>query len=167
MRFSHWQLVGGDPYEEGSASNKIITEIRERKGLKGGMPNFSVRSLAKLYDHVRKMYIRPKIAHRFQFSGQIYTYYHTYYPQLPVPRVFGSQSINNCKILMWRAEKYILYKHFNFWVELIAPLQLGVVLVEYWLRCSLVFASAVREWAHVFARTSFFVINQRRRASVY
>lgn len=41
MRFSHWQLVGGDPYEENSSVNTIITEIRERKGLKGGLPNFS------------------------------------------------------------------------------------------------------------------------------
>lgn len=41
MRFSHWQLVNGDPYDESSSVHKIITEIRERKGLKGGMPNFS------------------------------------------------------------------------------------------------------------------------------
>lgn len=41
MRFSHWQIVGGDPYEENSSCNQIVAEIRERKGLKGSLPVFS------------------------------------------------------------------------------------------------------------------------------
>uniref|UniRef100_A0A6A7FW29 Elongation factor 2 n=1 Tax=Hirondellea gigas TaxID=1518452 RepID=A0A6A7FW29_9CRUS len=47
MRFSHWQLVGGDPYEEGSSVNVIVTEIRDRKGLKAELPVF-----ADFYDRV-------------------------------------------------------------------------------------------------------------------
>lgn len=47
MRFSHWQLVNGDPFEEGSSVNRIIAEIRERKGMQEGLPNF-----ADFYDKV-------------------------------------------------------------------------------------------------------------------
>jgi len=38
--FSHWQLMGssGDPLEEGSKANILVHEIRDRKGLKGGIP---------------------------------------------------------------------------------------------------------------------------------
>jgi len=40
MKFSHWQLVGGDPYKEGSTANKIVLAIRKRKGLKEKVPEF-------------------------------------------------------------------------------------------------------------------------------
>jgi elongation factor 2 len=32
-QFSHWSLLPGDPYEEGSLANKVVASIRERKGL--------------------------------------------------------------------------------------------------------------------------------------
>jgi len=38
MVFNHWQPVNGDPLEEGSFSNQIIEEIRQRKGLKEELP---------------------------------------------------------------------------------------------------------------------------------
>jgi len=41
MIFSHWQVLGGDPFEDGSMANKIVTEVRSRKGLKAEMPLFS------------------------------------------------------------------------------------------------------------------------------
>jgi elongation factor 2 len=40
MIFSHWQAVNGDPLEEGSSSNKIIMDVRKRKGLKDTVPVF-------------------------------------------------------------------------------------------------------------------------------
>jgi len=40
MKFSNWQLVGGDPFKEGSTANKIIMAIRKRKGLKESLPMF-------------------------------------------------------------------------------------------------------------------------------
>jgi len=40
MIFSHWQLVNGDPMEEGSQANKIAMDVRERKGVKKCMPDF-------------------------------------------------------------------------------------------------------------------------------
>jgi len=40
MIFSHWQMVNGDAYEEGSIANEIICAVRERKGLKEEMPVF-------------------------------------------------------------------------------------------------------------------------------
>jgi elongation factor 2 len=39
--FSHWQMVGGNPREEGTKSNDIVTAIRKRKGLKEGIPELS------------------------------------------------------------------------------------------------------------------------------
>jgi len=41
MIFSHWQPVNGNPNEEGSQANKIVSDVRKRKGLKEGMPNFN------------------------------------------------------------------------------------------------------------------------------
>lgn len=40
MIFSHWQLVSGDLYEEGSQVYDIVMAVRERKGLKEELPNF-------------------------------------------------------------------------------------------------------------------------------
>jgi len=40
MRFSHWQTVGGDPFEDGSKANKIVMAIRKRKGLLEMLPGF-------------------------------------------------------------------------------------------------------------------------------
>jgi elongation factor 2 len=41
MIFSHWQLVNGDPFEEGSQANTIAAKVRSRKGLKGDLPDFN------------------------------------------------------------------------------------------------------------------------------
>lgn len=41
MKFSHWSMVNGDPYEEGSSANKIVMDIRERKGMKMELPAFN------------------------------------------------------------------------------------------------------------------------------
>jgi len=41
MIFSHWQLLAGDVYEEGSFVNKVVKEIRTRKGLKDDLPKFN------------------------------------------------------------------------------------------------------------------------------
>jgi len=41
MIFSHWQLVNGEAYDEGSQCNVIIKAVRDRKGLKGGLPDFN------------------------------------------------------------------------------------------------------------------------------
>ena len=38
--FSHWAMVNGDCFEEGSQSNEIVLAVRERKGLKIEMPVF-------------------------------------------------------------------------------------------------------------------------------
>jgi len=40
MIFSHWQIVNGDIYQEGSSANKLCMSVRERKGLKMVMPKF-------------------------------------------------------------------------------------------------------------------------------
>jgi len=40
MKFSHWQHVTGDPYNEGSACNEIILSTRKRKGMKSVIPAF-------------------------------------------------------------------------------------------------------------------------------
>jgi elongation factor 2 len=39
--FSHWQLVTGDPMEDGSFANKLALDVRKRKGLKEEMPEFN------------------------------------------------------------------------------------------------------------------------------
>uniref|UniRef100_A0A7E4V8D7 Tr-type G domain-containing protein n=1 Tax=Panagrellus redivivus TaxID=6233 RepID=A0A7E4V8D7_PANRE len=36
--FDHWQVLSGDPLEAGSKPNKIVLDIRKRKGLKEGIP---------------------------------------------------------------------------------------------------------------------------------
>jgi len=41
MIFSHWQILAGEIYEEGSQANTIVKQVRERKGLKEGLPKFS------------------------------------------------------------------------------------------------------------------------------
>jgi len=41
MIFSHWQLLNGEVYEEGSQVHTIALEVRARKGLKEGLPKFS------------------------------------------------------------------------------------------------------------------------------
>jgi hypothetical protein len=38
MVFDHWELMNGDPLEEGSKSHEIVAGIRKRKGLKVGIP---------------------------------------------------------------------------------------------------------------------------------
>jgi elongation factor 2 len=41
MIFSHWQLVNGDIFEEGSQANRIVFEVRKRKGMKEELPDFA------------------------------------------------------------------------------------------------------------------------------
>jgi elongation factor 2 len=41
MIFSHWQVVGGDLLESGTQANKIVFDVRKRKGLKMEMPDFN------------------------------------------------------------------------------------------------------------------------------
>jgi len=38
MTFSHYELVPGDPFEEGTLSNKICREVRKRKGMPENFP---------------------------------------------------------------------------------------------------------------------------------
>jgi elongation factor 2 len=38
--FSHWQEIDSSPYEEGSMAQKIVLDVRKRKGLKVEMPDF-------------------------------------------------------------------------------------------------------------------------------
>eukprot|EP00481_Brizalina_sp_1-RS-2013_P001264 TRINITY_DN3055_c0_g1_i1.p1 TRINITY_DN3055_c0_g1~~TRINITY_DN3055_c0_g1_i1.p1 ORF type:complete len:100 (-),score=15.23 TRINITY_DN3055_c0_g1_i1:27-326(-) len=40
LKFSHWARMDGDPLCDGSISNKIIMDIRKRKGMKLEMPSF-------------------------------------------------------------------------------------------------------------------------------
>merc|ERR550534_371774 len=40
MKFSHWQLVKGNPLKEGSSANKIVMDIRMRKGLRYTLPQY-------------------------------------------------------------------------------------------------------------------------------
>lgn len=40
MKFSHWESMPGDPYAEGSQSNKLVLAIRKRKGQKEELPSF-------------------------------------------------------------------------------------------------------------------------------
>jgi elongation factor 2 len=39
--FSHWAPVNGNPYDEGSQAAQIVADVRKRKGLKEGMPEFN------------------------------------------------------------------------------------------------------------------------------
>jgi len=41
MIFSHWNVVIGDPNNEGSPANKIVMDVRKRKGLKAQLPDFN------------------------------------------------------------------------------------------------------------------------------
>jgi len=41
MIFSHWQVLNGSPYDEGSMANKVVLEVRTRKGLRTGMPDIN------------------------------------------------------------------------------------------------------------------------------
>merc|ERR1712002_1155807 len=36
--FDHWQMMGGDPFDEGSKPADIVKNTRKRKGLKEGIP---------------------------------------------------------------------------------------------------------------------------------
>jgi len=36
--FDHWDLLDADPHKEGTITNKLVEEIRKRKGLKPGVP---------------------------------------------------------------------------------------------------------------------------------
>jgi len=47
MKFSHWKIVNGDPYKEGSMANDHLKDIRKRKGMKDTLPDF-----ADYYDKV-------------------------------------------------------------------------------------------------------------------
>jgi len=37
--FDHWNVITYDPFEAGSKSEVLISEIRKRKGLKPGIPS--------------------------------------------------------------------------------------------------------------------------------
>jgi len=41
MIFSHWQILNGDVYDEKSQAHSIALGVRERKGLKDGLPKFA------------------------------------------------------------------------------------------------------------------------------
>merc|ERR1712173_3071 len=41
MKFSHWQMVAGDPFKEGSSANEIVMAVRKRKGFKLELPEFT------------------------------------------------------------------------------------------------------------------------------
>eukprot|EP01084_Bolivina_argentea_P196528 336876_1 len=41
MKFSHWKIVSGDPFKEGSSANTILMDTRKRKGLKESLPVFN------------------------------------------------------------------------------------------------------------------------------
>jgi len=41
MIFSHWSMVAGDPFEEGTMVHQIIRDVRERKGLRAGLPDIN------------------------------------------------------------------------------------------------------------------------------
>ena len=36
--FDHWQVLGGNPMEEGSKANEVALGVRQRKNLDGGIP---------------------------------------------------------------------------------------------------------------------------------
>ena len=36
--FDHWEQLGTDPYEEGSKAAQLVAQIRQRKGLRAGIP---------------------------------------------------------------------------------------------------------------------------------
>jgi len=40
MKFSHWQMVAGDPFKEDSSANNIVMAVRKRKGMKDVLPVF-------------------------------------------------------------------------------------------------------------------------------
>ncbi len=61
--FHHWQEYGDDPFEEGSKAEKIILEIRKRKGLKVEMPKFE-----KFNDKLWLFYVDSIYKINFVFS---------------------------------------------------------------------------------------------------
>jgi elongation factor 2 len=40
MKFSHWKLVSGDPFNENSPAHSILMDTRKRKGIKVALPAF-------------------------------------------------------------------------------------------------------------------------------
>jgi len=40
MKFSHWDVMSGDPFSEGSQANEVLMKVRERKGMKAVLPEF-------------------------------------------------------------------------------------------------------------------------------
>merc|ERR1719233_1456500 len=40
MRFSHWSIISGDPFKEGSKANSIVMAVRKRKGLREVMTEY-------------------------------------------------------------------------------------------------------------------------------
>lgn len=36
--FDHWEMLASDPYEAGSKSATLVETIRQRKGLRPGIP---------------------------------------------------------------------------------------------------------------------------------
>jgi len=41
MKFSHWNMVNGDPYKEGSSAYDIVMSVRKRKSMKEELPEFT------------------------------------------------------------------------------------------------------------------------------
>lgn len=41
MIFSHWQMVSGEAYETGSQCEKLVLQVRARKGLKAELPSWT------------------------------------------------------------------------------------------------------------------------------
>jgi len=41
MIFSHWSVLNGDPMDESSHCYSVVAEVRQRKGLKEGIPDFN------------------------------------------------------------------------------------------------------------------------------
>ena len=39
--FDHWELIDSDPFKEGTMCEKLVLEIRKRKGLKPEIPPVS------------------------------------------------------------------------------------------------------------------------------
>jgi len=39
--FYHWELMSGSPYDDGTRAQEVVLSVRKRKGLSGGVPEFS------------------------------------------------------------------------------------------------------------------------------
>ena len=64
MIFSHWSLVLGNPETDGSPANKIVLDVRKRKGLKVQLPDFndyfiSLEKIIGQYEELVVNKIRP------------------------------------------------------------------------------------------------------------